>query len=50
MKQSQIKQNKIVELSSLKVKESKKQKELRKLGAIEMELIQKQSQSQAAYL
>ena len=49
-RQTHIKQNKIEQLSSLRRKQIKKQKELKKLGDVEMELIQKQSQSQAAYL
>ena len=49
-RQIHIKENKIEQLDKIKKKENKKQKELKKLGDIEMELIQKQSQSQAAYM
>lgn len=49
-KQAQIQDSKKGEVSLIKQKESKKQKELRDLGNLEMELIQRQSQSQAAYL
>lgn len=49
-KQSRIKENKVGEIEFLKTKEAGKQKRLQELGRIEMELIHKQSQSQAAYL
>lgn len=48
-KQSRIKENKIGEVETLKQKEKDRQKELTKLGSIEMELINRQSKSQAAY-
>lgn len=49
-KQERIKENKAGEVEALKGKEADRQRKIQNLGKIEMELIQRQSQSQAAYL
>ena len=49
-RQSRIKEVKVAEVSLIKAHEAAKQKELRDLSNVEMQLIQKQSASQATYL
>ena len=49
-RQSRIKEVKVSEVSLVKAQESAKHKELRDLSNMEIQLIQKQSASQAAYL
>lgn len=49
-KQSRIKEVKVGEVAAIKAQEAVKAKELRDLSNVEMRLVEKQSQSQAAYL
>jgi hypothetical protein len=49
-KQSRIKETKVGDVAAIKAQEAARTKELRDLSNVEMRLVEKQSQSQAAYL